>query len=332
MRGVDATAFVIRYDDKERVNQEPMLHFDGVRPILHLPFLDGPDQPIDHDRLRALVLDQVAHGVRGLVALGLASEAWTLLEPERDAVLETVTTTLDGRLPLVVGVDGTTAVATARARRAVGFGAAGLMVLPPSGVRSAKLAAHYGAVADAARVPVLVQDSPQVTGVQLGIDDLVALRRAHPLVAAVKIELAGAGAKASAAVDAGIEVVAGWGGQHYLESVLRGASGLMPGCDLGPAFVEIDRLARTGDAAEAEYRYRRILPLLSYEAQSLDLLLLGAKRVLVQRGAFASGTLRAPGRKLDAQEAATFDALIAELAADGVPGFVSPPAVTGTTR
>lgn len=300
--------------------------FDGVRPVLHLPFGPGPDQPIAHDQLRVLVDDQVRLGVRGLVVLGLASEAWTLREVERDEVLATVAAAIDGRVPFAVGIDGTTVVARDRARRAVAAGATGLMVLPPAGIRPGPdLVDHFSAVADAAGVPILVQDSPQITGVALAIDALVGMHEAHPLVGSIKIETAGAGAKASAAIAAGIEVVAGWGGQHYLESVRRGANGCMPGCDLGPALVAIDRSARDGDAGAAGALYQAILPLLSYEAQSLDLLLLGAKRVLVRRGIFASGGLRAPGRGLDPEEAATLDGLIARLEADGVAGFAASP-------
>ncbi|HET9520715.1 MAG TPA: dihydrodipicolinate synthase family protein [Candidatus Limnocylindrales bacterium] len=296
--------------------------FDGIRPVLHLPFAPGPDQPIVHDELRALVDDQIRLGVRGLVALGLASEAWTLRETERDEVLATVAAAIDGRVPFAVGIDGTTVVARDRARQAVAVGASGLMVLPPVGIRPGRaLIDHFAAVADAGGVPILVQDSPQITGVAIGIDGLVAMRDADPRVGAIKIETAGAGEKASAAIAAGIEVVAGWGGQHYLESIRRGATGCMPGCDLGPALVEIDRRAREGDGAGADALYRTILPLLSYEAQSLDLLLLGAKRVLTRRGIFVSGALRAPGRGLDPEEVATLDGLIARLQADGVAGF-----------
>lgn len=307
------------------------MSFGGVRPVLHVPFREDPEQSIDHERLAALVHDQVDHGVAGLVALGLASEAWALLDSERDAILATVTEALDDRVPLVVGIDGATAVATDRGRRAARAGASGLMVLPPAGAASRALPAHFAVVADAAGVPILVQDSPQLTGVQLPIDTLLELRREHPLVAAVKIEVAGAGAKASAAAAAGIDVVAGWGGQHYLESIRRGAVGCMPGCDLGPALVVIDRLARSGEIAAAEERYREILPLLSYETQSLELLLLGAKRVLVRRGVFSSDILRSPGRALDAIEAATLDALIAELERRGVPGS-EPVAAIGGAR
>jgi dihydrodipicolinate synthase/N-acetylneuraminate lyase len=96
----------------------------------------------------------------------------------------------------------------------------------------------------------------------------------------------------------------------------------MPGCDLGPALVMIDRALRAGDAAAAERLYRAILPLLSYAGQSLDLLLLAAKRLLHRQGILGTDRLRTPSRRLDAEEAASLDALFAELEREAVPGFV----------
>ena len=296
--------------------------FGGIRPVLHLPFASGSMQPIVHDELRALVEAMLSAGVDGLVVLGLASEAWTLREPERDEVVRSTIDAIGGRVPLVVGVDGSTAVAIDRAQRAASAGAAGLMVLPPAGARTtSQLVDHYAELADAARVPILVQDSPQVTGVTLSIEALVAIADRHPLVRSLKVEIPGAGAKTSAAHDAGIEIVAGWGGLGYLESVARGATGCMPGCDLGPALLAIDRMARRGDLAAADGLYRLILPYLASVAQSLDLLLLAAKRHLRRAGIFSSEGLRRPARSLDAIEAATIDALLDRLAADAVPGF-----------
>jgi dihydrodipicolinate synthase/N-acetylneuraminate lyase len=299
--------------------------FEGIRPVLQLPLGAEPEQPVVHGELRGLVERMVAAGVDGLVVLGLGSEAWTLREAERDEVVETVAMSLGGRLPLVVGLDGTTAVAVDRARRATAAGAAGLMVLPPAGARTTdQLVRHYVSVADAAGVPLLIQDPPATSGIALGLDTVLGLARAHPLLRSLKVELLGAGARTSAAGEAGIEIVAGWGGLLYLEQVARGATGCMPGCDLGPAFVAIDRRARSGDGATAADLYRRILPLLSWSTQSLDLLLLGAKRHLRRAGVFSSDALRAPGRVLDAVEIATLDTILDGLAADGVPGFGTP--------
>ena len=295
--------------------------FGGVRPVLHLPFGPGPGQPIVHDELAGLAEAMIAAGVDGLVVLGLASEAWAVTDTERDRVVATASAAIGGRVPLVVGIDGATAVAVDRGRRAVAAGAAGLMVLPPPrATTTSQLVAHYAALADAAGIPILVQDSPQVTGVTLTLEAIVALA-GHPLVRSLKVEIPGAGAKTSAAHAAGIEIVAGWGGLQYIESVARGATGCMPGCDLGPAILTLDRMLRGGDPDGADALYRRIVPLLSYVTQSLDLLLLGAKHLLRRRRVFSGEALRAPARALDPHEAATLDQLFDQLAADRVPGF-----------
>ncbi len=298
--------------------------FEGVRPVLHTPFADAPGEAILWDELAHLVERMIAAGVDGVVALGLASEAWAITEAERARVIETVAAACTTRVPFLVGLDGTTAVATERARLAARLGAAGLMVVPPrqATTRDA-VVQHLAAIADASGSPVLVQDSPQVSGVTLEVDTLIAAAEAQPLVCAVKSEIPGAGAKASAIRAAGLELVAGWGGLHYLEQVTRGAVGCMPGCDLGPAIVAIDRAVRSGDRNGAEALYRRILPFLSLATASLDLLLLTAKRHLRREGIFSTELLRQPARRLDEQEARTVDALLDELAAAGTPGFGS---------
>lgn len=298
--------------------------FEGVRPVLHTPFADAPDEAILWDELAHLVERMVAAGVDGVVALGLASEAWAITEVERARVIETVAAACAMRVPFVVGLDGTTAVAAERARLAARLGAAGLMVVPPrQATTEDAVVRHFAAVADAAGIPVLVQDSPQVSGVTLEVDTLVAAAAAQPLVCAVKSEIPGAGAKASAIHAAGLELVAGWGGLDYLEQVTRGTVGCMPGCDLGPAIVAIDRAVRSGDHEQAEALYRRIVPFLSLATASLDLLLLTAKRHLRREGIFSTELLRQPARRLDEQEARTVDALLDELAAAGTPGFGS---------
>jgi 4-hydroxy-tetrahydrodipicolinate synthase len=298
--------------------------FGGIRPVLHMPFRADATRSIAWEELEILARTLIDVGVDGLVILGLASEAWTLTEPERDEAVERVMVVAAGRVPVVVGIDGATTLALDRALRASRLGAAGLMVLPPArATTTAQLVRHFSAIADATRLPVLVQDSPQVTGVTLDIPALEALSAAHELVRALKVEIPGAGAKVSSARAAGMEIVAGWGGLGYLEQMRRGASGCMPGCDLGPALLAIDRLARSGDAPKASTLYRSILPLLTFETPSLDLLLLSAKRHLRRLDLFSTELLREPARTLDEIESMALDALLDELAGAGVPGFAA---------
>ncbi len=296
--------------------------FSGIQPVLQIPFEDAPSQPIRIQELMALVERLVQAGVAGLVVPGLASESWTLTESERDRVVETAAETIGGRARLIVGIDGATTIATDRARRAASRGAAGVMVLPPSAAGGDEgIVRHFTAVAEAAGVPLLMQDSPQVSGVTMTVDLVAAAVRAHPLVTSLKAEIPGAGPKTSAAQQAGVEIVAGWGGIGYLEQVERGAVGCMPGSDLGPALLQIDGALRGGDVEVARRRYRQILPLLSFETATLHLLVLSAKRHLRRLGVFSTESMRHPAPALDQAEQDTVDHLLDELAAAGVPGF-----------
>jgi 4-hydroxy-tetrahydrodipicolinate synthase len=135
----------------------------------------------------------------------------------------------------------------------------------------------------------------------------------------VKVEGLGAGPKVSRLVEDGLEVMAGWGGLHYPESLERGAVGCMPGCDLAESLLALHDAAGAGRRDEAERVYRAILPLLAYETQSLADLVPG-ERALRPAGIFSSEAMRAPAPSLDPRQQATFDALFDRLAADGIPG------------
>ncbi len=296
--------------------------FSGIQPVLQIPFEDAPGQPIRYGELTALVKRLVQAGVAGLVVPGLASESWTLTESERDRVVESAAETIGGRVRLIVGIDGATTIAADRARRAAELGADGVMVLPPSAAGGDEgIVRHFAAVAEAGGVPVLMQDSPQVSGVTMTVGLIEAAVRAHPLVTSLKAEIPGAGPKTSAAHQAGVEIVAGWGGIGYLEQVQRGAVGCMPGSDLGPALLAIDRALRGGDVETASRRYRQILPLLSFETATLHLLVLSAKRHLRRQGVFSTEFMRHPAPVLDQAEQVTVDRLLDELIAAGAPGF-----------
>ena len=64
------------------------MSFEGIRPVLHVPFADVPDQPIIEDELARLAGRMLEDGADGLVVPGLASESWALTEAERDLVVD----------------------------------------------------------------------------------------------------------------------------------------------------------------------------------------------------------------------------------------------------
>ncbi|WP_244632021.1 dihydrodipicolinate synthase family protein [Microbacterium sp. Se63.02b] len=144
----------------------PTLH--GLMPILATPFDESGR--LDRESLRRLVEFQLASGVDGVAVFGMASEGFALTTEERRVILDDVVGVVDGRVPVIAGVNGTsTATSIEQSLLAEEGGADALMVLPPFMVKppAGTLVDFYGEVAAATSLSVMVQDAPGVTGVAM---------------------------------------------------------------------------------------------------------------------------------------------------------------------
>ena len=79
------------------------MEYYGIHTALATPFTKT-GRAIDHRKLRALVDDQIAAGIHGLVVCGSTGEFPALSGKERRAVTETVCKAARGRVPVTVGV------------------------------------------------------------------------------------------------------------------------------------------------------------------------------------------------------------------------------------
>jgi 4-hydroxy-tetrahydrodipicolinate synthase len=264
----------------------------GVTTVVATPF--DLDERVDMASLANLVNWIIDRGVDGLLALGVLSEADRLNDQEREAVLALVLDRAAGRVPVVVGVtSGSTFTAVERSREAERLGAAGVLLSPPP--LSIPARDHFMRVADAVSIPLIAQDHPASSGVQLSVELLAGLA---PIT--VKVEAPPTAPKMTSliAADAGISVIGGLGGMSLLSELDAGAVGTMTGFAFPELLCEIVRAHESGDRETAATRYRQALPLLVFEAQPG----FGAairKEILVRRGAIASPCTRAPARELD---------------------------------
>src|SRR5688500_10931098 len=140
----------------------------GCLPVLVTPFTH--DGSLDLASLKREIDWVIAEGTNGVACVAIASEGYKLTEDERDAVIQTTVRHVAGRVPVVASADGPgEEPAVARAERAARLGADALMVLPPYFVKpgSDALVAYYARVAAESGIPVMLQDAPQLTGVQM---------------------------------------------------------------------------------------------------------------------------------------------------------------------
>lgn len=269
----------------------------GVVPMLPTPF--GSDGAVDEASLRRLVAHELEEGADGLAILGLAGEGAHLSVEERERITAVVVAAAGGA-PLLVGCTAeSTGDATRLASDAARRGAAGVMVAPPKRPdwSSEQVRAHYRAVAQAADCELMVQDAPGFIGVELGVDLVLELAEELDNVRAYKVEALPFwenAARARVAAGDHLRIFGGHGGLYLMDVLDSGADGLIPGADTTAQLTRAWRAWAAGDRAAADAEYRRLLPFLVYQTQSLGLIIGAAKTILQARGVIATAESRHP--------------------------------------
>jgi 4-hydroxy-tetrahydrodipicolinate synthase len=274
----------------------------GIFNILATPF--DEKLQVDWDSLRCLVEFQLDKGAYGLTIMGVLGEAAKLTVEERRQVMDTVTNTVAGRFPIVVGVshpEVKTVIALSRA--AFEAGAAGVMIAPPRMEKPTDEAvmALYCEIAEAIHQPIVVQDFPPVNGVIMSADLLAALAERIPNIRHLKLEDPPLMEKIGAIRERSdkYEIFGGLGGMFLLEELNRGAAGTMTGFAFTEILVAVFKAHSEGRLAEAERIFDTYLPLIRYENQPVINLTI-RKELLRRRGAIKNAALREPFAPIDA--------------------------------
>ena len=293
----------------------------GVYVIAATPFL--ADGAIDHASIDRLVDFYLRCGVDGMTILGVMGEFQKLAEAETLDIARRFIGAAAGRVPVVVGVSNPGTDQLVRNARAVmEAGAAGVMVMPVAGLRTDEaVTAYLASVLEALgpTVPVCLQDYPQLSGVHFSAGCFAALVDRFPQIVMFKHEDHPGLRKLSAirrACDGRrqrrISILCGNGGIHLPQEYARGADGAMTGYAFPDMLVAMHRAVREGRPDAAEDLYDLHLPLIRHELQP-GIGLAIRKEILRRRGAIATATARAPAPRLDADDVAELDRLLARL-------------------
>ena len=273
--------------------------YTGVFPIAPTPFSDAGD--LDLDGMRRVLDCMVDQGVDGICILANYSEQFLLADAERDLLLDLCMSHVAGRVPVIVTCSHfSTRIAAERAQRAAAAGARMLMLMPPYHGASLRadergILEHYARVAEAASIPIMVQDAP-LSGVTLTVPFLARLAREVPQVCYFKIEVAGAAGKLRALIAAGGKAIAGpFDGEESITLMAdldAGATGTMPSA-LAPDLIKpVLAHHRAGRRAEAAAAYAQILPLINFENRQCGLR--ATKAVMAEGGVIKSEAVRHP--------------------------------------
>lgn len=210
----------------------------------------------------------IAEGADGIVVSGCTGESWALSADERLELFGMAVGAAGGRVPVIAGTGGIgTDAVIDLSLRAKAAGAAGIMVLPPYYAMPSRreVLAHYRAISDAVRSPILLYNIPRRTGINLtpdvleeivGVDWVVAIKESSNDFIQLEDTIRLVGDR--------INVFAGHSAERGVPGVLMGAKGFVSSLEsqiLGREAIEMYDLVKRGEIEAARTTQLKTLAL-----------------------------------------------------------------------
>jgi 4-hydroxy-tetrahydrodipicolinate synthase len=294
--------------------------FDGVFPAMTTPFHE--DESIDFETLRAHAQYLEAAGVDGLVPMGTTGESATMTHDEHVEVIEAVCAAVDD-VPVIAGSgSNNTREALDLSRRSADAGADGLLLISPyyNKPEPEGMEDHFRQIADAVDLPQIIYNVPSRTGRNIDEDTAVSLA-GHDNIVGYKA--------ASGDMNRITEVIERT--REATFSVLSGDDAMtLPviatggtGCISVSANIEPERTCAMVGAALSEDmdRARDIHHELGPLFRKLFMVTnpIPIKEAMELRGHYDSGRMRSPLSRMDEDDLAELEAVLADLEDEPMP-------------
>ncbi len=249
---------------------KPLLHMPGIITVLNTPFT--VENTIDTDGLRRNVAYALNTGVAGFLVPAMAAEVGKLAADERETMVRTVLQTVTGRVPVIGGASApTTEERVNTTRRLIELGCDGILVSIPY-ENEAQYVSNVHAVADQ-HPPFLMLQDWDASGSGVPVPLIARLFEEVGPFRCLKVEVVNAGMKYSAVLDATqgrLHVSGGWAVMQMIEALDRGVHAFMP-TGMHEIYTRIYALYQAGRRDDARALFNRLLPVLAFSNQHLDI-------------------------------------------------------------
>ena len=159
------------------------LPFTGSGVAIVTPF-DG--QKTNYDELGRLIEFNIENGTDAIIICGTTGEASTMPDEEHLAAIEYTVKKVNGRIPVIAGTGSNDMRhAIELTKEAEKLGADGILSVTPYYNKTSQhgLVAHFTAIANAVKIPVILYNVPSRTGMSFAIDTLKELAKVENIVA-----------------------------------------------------------------------------------------------------------------------------------------------------
>lgn len=265
----------------------------GIIGVINTPFTAVGK--IDTASLQRYVDFSLQADVCGFLALGMAAETNKLTDAEKEHIVETVVDRVAGKVPVICGVSaGDQKGRTTLVRMAKDKGCDGVMVNIPT--EDEALYLRQLMEIDRQEPGFMMIQDWDFHGFGLPVPLIVSLFREIESFKSLKVEVAPAGVKYTRvleATDGKLHVTGGWAATQMIEALDRGVHAFMPTI-LHPVYIRIFELHQAGRRVEARKLFHKVIPILAFSHQHLDISVHFNKKMVHRQGLFTTDRVRSP--------------------------------------
>ena len=281
----------------------------GIVTVLNTPFTK--ENELDISGLKRNVEVAINAGVAGFLVPAMASEVYKLSMLERRKIVEAVLAQANNRVPVIGG-----AGETDRQRRLavvkdlLDLGCRDILLQIPFKNKE-QYRTDVSAVAEQDVNMIMLQDW-DANGYGLPVSLICQLFEEIDRFRCLKIEVVPAGPKYTEvlkATDSRLHVSGGWAVSQMIEGLERGVHVFMP-TGMHEIYTAIYSSYKAGHKKEAKVLFNKLLPVLSFSNQHLDISIHFYKRLLYKQGIYSTKNVREPILPFDTVHAKCADNLI----------------------
>ena len=154
------------------------MKFEGTYVAMVTPFTK--DGQIDEDGFRSNINYLIDKGVNGLVGAGTTGESATVTHEEHKKIIDILVDEVDGRVEAVAGTgSNATTEALDLTKYADDAGADSALLITPyyNKPQQHGMIQHYGTIAEAVDIPLILYNVPSRTGINMDVETIVELAK-----------------------------------------------------------------------------------------------------------------------------------------------------------
>ncbi|MFC2133964.1 dihydrodipicolinate synthase family protein [Bacteroidota bacterium] len=288
---------------------EKIKSLQGIIGVINTPFTD--DNRIDTESIKRYVNHSIGNGVVGFLVPAMAAEVGKLTFDERREIVKIVVDEVRGKVIVIGGASATNQIDRINnVKMLTNIGCDGILVSIPyenegDYKRDIKeVAQHVGGF-------LMIQDW-DFDGFGIPVDTIVRLFDEIDVFKYLKVEVKPAGVKYSKVIEATngkLHVSGGWAGTQMIEALDRGVNAFMPTI-LHDVYNRIFQLHQQGKRDDAIKLFNKLLPIISFSHQHVDISIHFNKRLVHNQGMFSTPNVRQPILTFDKYHEKVSDELI----------------------